>query len=61
MVAKDEIDGSDVSKMVYSFGPRFFVEVTIRLCVCILCLVLRVGYPMQLKYLFHIAVFHSVY
>ena len=25
--AKDEVDGSDVSKMIYSFGPRFFVEV----------------------------------
>jgi len=27
VAAKDDVDGSDVSKMVYSFGPRFFVEV----------------------------------
>lgn len=29
MAAKDDVDGSDVSKMVYSFGPRFFVEVSV--------------------------------
>lgn len=31
MAAKDEVDGSDVSKMIYSFGPRFFVEVTYKI------------------------------
>ena len=44
MSAKDEVDGSDVSKMIYSFGPRFFVEVKKRLDVYLLCLTSRLLY-----------------
>ena len=44
MSAKDEVDGSDVSKMIYSFGPRFFVEVKIRLDVYLLCLTSHLRY-----------------
>lgn len=29
VATKDEVDSSDISKTVYSFGPRFFVEVSL--------------------------------
>ncbi len=31
MSAKDEVDTSDVTKAVYSFGPRFYAEVLVLL------------------------------